>query len=445
MTVHWRQACVIWGCLTSVFMTGILQAEDWPQWLGPRRDSVVRDDGLLTSIPETGLKTLWSTPIHGGYSGPAVSQGYVYVMDYVREAGDAVNAPNDRAKLRGRERVLCLSEKDGSIQWRHEYDCPYEISYPAGPRCTPTIDGEDVYTLGAEGTLLRLHAHSGEVLWRKDLKQDYNVPAPHWGFSAHPLVAGDLLYCLVGGAGSAVIAFDKITGVERWRALSAEQIGYCPPTIIHAGGVDQLLIWDSEKLNSLNPETGAVYWSLPLKPDYGMSITVPRVEGDLLFVGGIGNQSLVAELDEQSPGAKVLWEGEPSTSVYCSNSTPFLESGMIYGVDCRTGFLRGVDLKTGERLWETLKPTTNFRPANSGTAFLVKHQDRFFLFSETGDLIVAKLSRSGYEELGRSHLLQPTGEAFGRKVVWSHPAFANGCCFVRNDEEIRCVSLRPAD
>src|SRR5262249_42478107 len=135
-----------------------------------------------------------------------------------------------------------------------------------------------------------------------------------------------------------------------------------------------------------------------------------------------------------------------SRGVYPVNMTPFVEKDIIYGVD-QPGMLRAVELDTGKQLWFTFKPVIgkeeaeDFKGAGSGTAFVVKNGDRFFLFAETGDLIIAKLSPKGYEELSRAKILEPTGAAFGRKVVWSHPAFANKCGFFRNDTEIVCVSL----
>jgi len=102
-----------------------------------------------------------------------------------------------------------------------------------------------------------------------------------------------------------------------------------------------------------------------------------------------------------------------------------------------------VRLEDGQRLWQTFAPTmggTSRRPY--GTAFLVKHEDRFFLFSETGDLILARLSPQGYEEIGRVHVLEPTNHSFGRPVVWSHPAFAQRCLFARNDKELVCLDLK---
>jgi len=179
-----------------------------------------------------------------------------------------------------------------------------------------------------------------------------------------------------------------------------------------------------------------------VKPAYGMSITAPRQLGEYLFVGGIGNVAALLKLTAAPPAAEFVWRGDSKTAVYCANSTPFLEGDMIYGDDCQVGALRGVRLSDGARLWETFAPTTGGkRRASHGTAFLVKHEDRFFLFSETGDLILARLSPAGYDEISRFHVVDPTNEAFGRRVVWSHPAFADRSVFVRNDKELVRVNL----
>jgi outer membrane protein assembly factor BamB len=223
------------------------------------------------------------------------------------------------------------------------------------------------------------------------------------------------------------VAFDKLTGQEKWKALAAKEQGYCPPTLIHHGGADQLLIWDAETLHSLNPQTGAAYWSLPIAPGFGMSIAAPRLAGDLLFVSGIGPAGGIFKLDPAQPAVpETVWKADPKHGVSCSTSTPFIREGVIYGVDCRSGGLRAVDIASGNWLWETWLPTTGERRANSGTAFLVEHGAQDVLFIEQG----------------RFHILRPTGEAFGRDVVWSQPAFAHGCCFARNDEELVCVSLK---
>ncbi len=428
----------------------VSSGDDWPQWMGPHRDGVWRETGIVETIPAAGLPVKWRVPVKGGYSGPAVADGRVYLTDYDRAAGSLANAPNDRTELAGRERVLCLDAATGALLWEHIYDCRYGISYAAGPRCTPTVADGKVYALGAEGNLVCLDAATGRVVWQKDFKQDYSAPTPLWGFCGHPLVEGDLLICLVGGPGSVAVAFDRETGEERWRALSASESGYCPPTMLERDGRRQLLLWDADNLNALEPATGRVIWSRPLKPMYGMSIMAPQVadtpDGPVLYASGIGRVAALFRLAADGSGADVLWRGEPKSAVYCANSTPFIAGGTIYGCDCDTGMLTAADLATGRRLWETLDPTTGGeRRSKHGTAFLVRQTPpgdggRVWLFAETGDLILARLTPEKYEELGRMHLLDPTNECFGREVVWSHPAFADRCIFARNDRELVCVS-----
>ena len=433
------------------------RADDWPQWLGPRRDSIWREPGLATAIPAAGLPVKWRVPVAGGYSGPAVADGRVYVMDYVAREGELVNGPNDRTLRAGTERLLCLDAATGRLLWKHEYDCPYSISYASGPRCTPTVADGRVYALGAEGNLACLDAATGRLLWSKDFKTDYAAPTPIWGFCGHPLVEGDLLVCLVGGPGSVAVAFDRVTGAERWKALTASESGYCPPTMIESAGVRQLVIWDADNLNALDPATGRVLWSQPLKPMYGMSIMAPQVadtpRGQVLFASGIGRVAALYALAADAPAARLLWRGEPKSAVFCANATPFIAGDTLYGCDCDTGMLTAVALDDGRRLWETLEPTTGGeRRSKHGTAFLVRQAEgvagdpagttRTWIFSETGDLILARLSPEKYEELGRTRLLDPTNECFGREVVWSHPAFANGCILVRNDRDVVCVSAK---
>ncbi len=416
-------------------------ADDWPQWMGAHRDGVWHEKGIIETFPEGGPKTLWRVKIGSGYAGPAVADGRVYVTDLVTKSDiNKLSDPAAQPKLGGKERIVCLDAKTGAELWKHEYDVTYQISYPTGPRCTPTVEGGKVYALGAMGNLFCLDAKKGTVLWSKDFKKDFAAKTPYWGYSGHPLVVGDKLICVVGGKGSAVVAFDKDTGKELWKALDSKDAGYSPPTVITAGGKQQLLVWLPETIDSLDPQTGKVYWSMPLVPEYGMSIMAPRQSGDYLFTGGIGWKALLLKLAKDKPAAEEVWRGEKDNAIYPVNSTPIVEDGTIYGID-QPGQLRAVDLVTGKRLWETTKATTGTRPASSGTAFLVKNGDRFFLFSEKGELIIAKLSRESYEEVGRATLLEPTSNAFGRKVVWSHPAFAEKCVFARNDKEIVCVSL----
>lgn len=420
-----------------------LRADDWPQWMGRDRDGVWHETGILDTFPKDGPKVLWRTKVAWGYAGPAVADGLVYVNDF--ESGDNVMAamqpfPPKKA-LVGKERLLCLDAKTGKEVWKHEYDLSTKVSYP-GPRCTPTVAGGKVYSLGSDGHLVCLDAKKGSVLWSKDFAKEFGGKTGIWGYCGHPLVDGKKLFCVVGGKDGVAMAFDKDTGEVLWKALEAKEPGYCPPTMITAGGTKQLLIWHATAVNGLDPETGKVYWTSELEPSYGMSIAAPQKLGDQLFAGGYG-KSLVLELAKDKPEVKEVWRGGGRTGLGPINATPLLADGTIYGVD-RPGPMRAVDLQTGKWLWSTTVPVVGKevkQEVGSGTAFLVKNGDRHFIFAETGHLIIAKLSREGYKEIDRWKMLVPTNAAFGRPVVWSHPAFADKCVFARNDKEIVCVSL----
>lgn len=414
-------------------------ADDWPQWLGPERDSVWREDGIVDQLPEGGLKTLWQAEVSLGYAGPAVAEGRVYLADYVKTSGEVTNNPGRRDRLEGSERVLCFDAASGAIVWKHEYSQAYEFSFPGGPRCTPAVVGGKVYSLGAEGRLVCLNAADGKLLWEIDFKTAYGAATPMWGFAGHPLVDGRFLYCIVGGKGSVAVAFDKDTGKELWRALDAKEQGYSPPTMIDLAGTKQLVIWHAESINGLDPATGKTLWSVALKPDFGMAIAAPRLLGSKLFAGGVRSASVMIELTGPST-ADVVWRGTPDTSIYSANATPFLEGDVIYGCD-GAGTLICAKLSDGARLWETSQPTSGDRGKRYATAFLIKHKNRFFLFNESGHLILANLSPRNYQELGRCPILEPTNTTMGRPVVWSHPAFARKCVFARNDKKLVCISL----
>jgi len=419
-------------------------ADDWPQWLGPQRDGVWRESGIVDKFPEAGLKVKWRVPVHAGYSGPAVSGGRVYLTD--RKAGASSGSdPFQRGVIPGNERVACFNEANGQLIWKHEYDCPYNLSYPAGPRATPVIHDGKVYTLGAEGNLFCLNAADGKVVWSREFKRDFAIETPLWGFSAHPLIDGDKLICLVGGSNSVAVAFDRNTGKELWRALGAKEPGYCPPMIYSVGKTRQLIIWHPESINSLDPETGKVYWSQPFPVRSGLSVPTPRVQDDLLFITSFYNGPIMLRLDRDKPAASVVWRGKSTSErntdgLHSIMPTPFIDGDHIYGV-CSYGQLRCLKTATGERVWETFAATTGDKEVRWANAFLIKNGDRYFLHNEKGDLIIARLTPKGYEEISRAKLVEPTNTAAGRDVVWSHPAFANRCVYARNDKELVCASL----
>jgi len=428
-----------WLICLGLLFPAVTVADDWPQWMGPQRDNVWREIGILKQFPEQGPNVLWKTPVAGGYAGPSVANGHVYVTDYV--TADNVKVANfERSEFSGTERVVCLDEATGKVLWKHEYPVKYGISYPAGPRCTPNVHQGKVYTLGAEGHLLCFDEQSGKILWSKHLPRDYNTKTPLWGYAAHPLIDGQKLICVVGGEGTHAVAFDKDTGAEIWRTLTSREQGYAPPRIIEAAGVRQLLLLYPSGLSGVNPETGVPYWTVPYEANNGSIIMTPVRMGNLIFVGGFNNRNMLVKLNENKPGAEMVWQDQRRSGLSPVNVQPFLDGETMYGFD-QNGMMYGVDVASGERLWETTAPLGGARPVNSGTAFIVKHDDRFFLFNEHGELIIARLSREGYEQVDKMKVIKPTNLAFGRDVVWSAPAWANKKVYLRNDEECICIDL----
>lgn len=438
-----RLACLFsLGCLliaSSMSGIGLRAGDDWPQWMGPQRDNVWRETGILEKFPAGGPKVLWRSPVKIGYAGPAVAQGKVFVMDF-SSPGNVQVDNFARKEFPGTERVLCLEEATGKVLWEHATEVVYSVSYPSGPRCTPLVDGELVYTLGGEGNLNCFEIASGKVVWSKELKKEYQTKSALWGYAGHPLIDGDKLITLAGGEGSHIVALDKRTGKELWRALSSKEQGYAPPMIFEAGGKRQLITLRPDAVSSLDPETGKEYWSVPYQATSGSIIMAPLVVDSHLYAAGYSQKSLLLKLDSDKPGASEVWRDKPRAAISPVNVQPIADGNVVYGVD-QGGKLAALELPSGERLWDSTAYMGDTRLAGSETAFIVREGDRYWLFNEQGDLVIARLTKSGYEEIDRAHVIEPTNNAFGRKVVWSMPAFANRRVYIRNDQEIICLDL----
>jgi outer membrane protein assembly factor BamB len=428
--------------LWLVAVAGVARADDWPQWGGPRRDLIWRESGIVETLPSGTLPRVWTAPIAEGYAGPAVAAGRVFVADRVHTN-----------LSQGRERVLCFDAETGRQEWLHEYECDYTISYPAGPRATPVVDGDRVYTIGAVGHLFCLDVRDGRVLWQKHFPSDFGTVLPTWGMAASPLVRGDQLVTLVGGAGALIVSFNKHTGEELWRAGDDRDVGYCPPMLFDFEGSEQVVVWHPAAVSGLHPETGELLWQVPFPVRSGLSIPAPRVVGRRMFLTAFYNGPLMLEIQPDGRGARVLWRGSSDSEIttdglHAIMCTPFMDETHLYGV-CSYGQLRCLDALTGRRLWETREPTGEGRWWN---AFLIPHQpaeapagsagQRMFIHNEQGELIIADLSPAGYREQSRAMLIEPTRTLRGsRKIVWSHPAFALKSVFARNDQELVRVSL----
>ena len=409
-----------------------VEADDWPQWRGPLRDGVWRETGIVQKFDRSQLDIVWRAEVGGGYSGPTVADGRVYVTDRLTK-------PNQV------ERVHCFDQKTGSKIWTHEYGCKYRnVSYETGPRASVTVDEGRAYALGTMGHLFCFDAATGDVLWKKDLEKRYKINMPIWGLSAAPLIEGDLVIVQIGGEKACLVAFDKHRGEENWRALS-DQASYSAPIVIEQAGKRVLICLTAKRIVGLDPTSGKLYWEEPFPPTrMVISIASPVLYKDYLYVTNFFDGSMVLKLAKDKLVVTKLWHrlGKSETdtdSIHSIISTPYINDGYIYGVDSY-GEFRCLDLNTGDRVWESLDLMPRARWA---TAHLIPNGDKVWLFTEKGELIISKLSPHGFQEISRAKLIEPTLGQLPRRggVCWAHPAFADKHVFVRNDKELVCASL----
>jgi outer membrane protein assembly factor BamB len=426
-------------CLTAFFSLTIapnVQSEDWPQWRGPDRDGVWHVEGVMQELPEGQLPIAWSQQIGSGYSGPTVAKGLVYVMD--------------RQKELGTERVLCFNSTTGDLVWKHEYQCRYsKIGYDAGPRASVTIDNGRAFAVGSMGDFHCLDAKTGSIVWYRDLKAEYQIEMPIWGIAASPLIYKNLVIQQVSGSdGACMVAFDKDSGKEVWRALN-DRAGYSSPIVIQQANQDVLVCWTGDSLSGLDPVTGKVYWGHDMRPrKMPIGIGTPVIDGDQLFVSSFYDGSLMVQVPRDKLISTEIWrvvgrDEQNTASLHAMIGTPILADGHVYGVDSY-GEFRCLNARDGSRIWEDLSAVPK---ARWSTIHMVRQakSDRIWMFNERGELLISKLSPQGLQILDRCQLIEPTKAQLPQRdggVCWSHPAFAEQSIFIRNDNRIVKASLK---
>jgi outer membrane protein assembly factor BamB len=415
------------------FSNFVVIADEWPQWRGPNRDGVWKEEGIVEKLDEPALKVVWRKEISGGYCGPTVADNRVYVMDRVVEPKQV-------------ERVLCFDAITGEQIWSVEYECRYrKVGYPIGPRASVSIDEGCAYSLGTMGHLYCFDAANGEVVWKKDLNTEYKIRMPIWGITASPLIENDLVIVQIGGKDNAcVVAFDKVSGKERWRSLE-DKASYSASIVIEQAGKRVLVCWTGERIVGLNPVNGELYWEHPFKPaEMIINVPTPVFRDNYIFISAFFDGSLLLKVSQEELSVEKVWrrkgESENKTdSLHCMISTPVILGEHVYGVDSY-GELRCLDLKTGDRIWESLEAVPKARWAN---IHMVENGEHIWMFNERGELIISKLSEEGFEEISRTKIIEPTEGQLDERggVCWTHPAFAYKNIYVRNDEELICVNL----
>lgn len=434
----WPAGLLLAGTLSVPAESPLLKAAGWLEWRGNhQRNGIWHDTILPDSFSNSAPKILWKKQIGTGYSGPSVWDEKVFLLDRQLPGGDEPE----------KERVVCLDAVTGNITWVHSYPCNLKLrgSYANGPRTTPTLDTAGgparIYTLGAMGNLHCLDAASGKVLWAHDLVARFGAIVPWWGVANSPWVEGDLVIVQAGATNSrpaTVMAFDKMTGQEKW-ASGSDKAGYSSMVAIDAGGKRQLIVWTGDALCSFDPKTGSNYWRLPRKLAWDQAVATPMYEpaSRILLISSEREGTLALRMKETEPGYDVLWD---KMSLSLLQSTAVVVEGYLYGVHHngvypkQCGEFRCLDLATGEQKWSDKTVTRLGMFAQSHVTYNAGNRT-FYLFNELGELILAKAGPDGYRETGRAQISGKT---------WSHPAFAGGKIFARSEETVLCATLLPA-
>jgi len=412
-----------------LLLTGVAlaaHADDWPQFRGVNRDAVWNEIGIMQTFPKEGLKTTWQSSVGNGLSSPVIADGRVYLI------GSELQKPKARECLR------CLDAMTGRELWQHAYDVTYpdwafDPKQNSGPNATPILKGGKIFTLGQMGDMFCLDAIKGAVLWHRNLMKDFGTKE-FTGTTPSPLIEGSLLILPIGAdSGATVVAFDMDTGKEVWRALD-DPWTYASPLVISAGGQRQLIVWTPKAVTSLDPTSGKTWWREDIDTTNQYGSATPMQRGDKLLISG-----LLFQLDAAKPAATVLWpeSRSPTKVVLSACSISLLQDGFVCSGKTN-GHLVCLDASDGKTLWDTDQVTGKGQGA---TIHLTPNGDSVLIFTDQGNLIRARLTREGYQELSRVHVVDPVQPFGGHKLIWPPPAYANGHIFIHNGPELVCASL----
>ena len=387
----------------------------WPQWRGPRRDGVVHVPDLLTEWADDGPPKRWQTRIGIGYSSFAVKDGRLYSLFKKAEW----------------EVVACWRVEDGKEVWRHDYDCSYAPQDYPGPRSTPTLDGDRLYTVGSAGMFLCLDAATGAPHWKKDLLTEFHASAPHWGISFSPLIDGDLVFTSPGGRnGNSLAAFNKMTGELVWKALD-DPAGYSSPLAVTIAGVRQILFFTGDSLVGVSASEGKLCWRFPWATSYAVNAATPVVfqarKGDqvldyVFIASGYGKGCALLKIEVSGSGsfeAKMVYQGDQMCSHFGS---PVRRGEHLYGID--ESRLICLNLRTGQVTW-------THPGVNRGS--LLRVDDHLLVLGEQGKLLLVKAT-TRYEEEAEARPF--------RDRCWTMPVLAEGRLILRDERMMKCYDLR---
>ena len=388
-------------------------AADWPQFLGPNRDSASTE---MIAPWKDDLKAAWKAPVGDAHSSPVVAGGVVFAF-FSPKGKDA-------------DALAAFDAKTGDKLWEKSYDrAKFNPPFGSGPRSTPAVNGGKVFTLGNTGILACWDAKTGDIAWKVDTLKEFNAKNLFFGISTSPLVEGDSVIVMVGGKGAGVVAFNVATGKTKWQATS-DPSSYASPIAVGKLQYRQILTLTGSHLRSLSTD-GKELWSVPFKDLLNESSTSPVKVGDYVIGSSVtaGSIGLKLKTEDDKWTAEQVWKKGDLT---CYFSTPVAVGKHLYMVNGAATLtnpaitLRCVELETGKVLWE--KPKIGKYHA----AIIRTGDDKLLMLDDAGSLTLFEPNEKEFKPLSKSKVCGPT---------WAHPALANGKVYLRDEKELICIPI----
>lgn len=381
---------------------------DFPQFLGPDRNGTLPAAGLATNWATTPPVVLWRRPLGTGWSGFAIVGSRALTQEQVDD----------------QELVTCYAVETGEPLWRHSY--PGRFVSPIagdGPRATPTVVSNRVFTLGSLGQLSCLELETGQPLWSRALTNDASTHVPDWGFCGSPLVTDGLVVINAGGSpGKSLLAYHADTGQPAWSA-GDDGVNYGSPGLFTLAGTRQIVLFNHRSITGHDPGTGRVLWRQPWGSHYPM-VAMPVAVGTNRFLVSAGYNvgAALFEVQRGADGAFTLTSRWESKRLKAKFANPYVRDGFVYGLD--DGILTCLDLKDGTQRWKEGR-------YGHGQGLLVG--DVFLLMAESGELVLLQPTPDGPNELGRFRV-------FSDKT-WNPIALSGDLLLARNDREAALLRL----
>jgi outer membrane protein assembly factor BamB len=392
-----------------------LSAADWPQWRGANRDDQSPDKSILNPWPAKGPEKQWVFKEAGlGYAGFSVVGDQLFTMG----AKD------------GGEHVISLDDQTGAQKWSVPLDNRvYPNNWGDGPRSTPTVDGDLLYTLSANGVLGCLAAKDGKILWKTDLVKDLGGKLQDWGYTESVLIDGDKVICTPGGDQGTMAALDKKTGKVLWRSTGLKEAAHSSsPILITHEGKKQLVQLLTKKVIGVDPENGDVLWTANFPGRVAVIPTPIYSKGYLYVTAGYGIGCRLLKLGGKEP--EVVYE---NNNMVNHHGGVILVDGKLYGHSDKGGWTCQ-DFLTGETVWkdESL--------GKGGVGFAAGHL--VCVDEKSGEVALVEASPSGWKEKSRFTLDPQTTQRKPQGKIWVHPVIVNGRLYLRDQELIHCYDVK---